>query len=131
MVPATPVEMMCRVTSLSLGEGVGVWTKYQFKVNIPVLRSPCRDLGRINVSLFAWDRAHKDSIRTALVPGRGANTIREKPVWNEMLSGTQGVADLFVSKLTVWVVSFYVGHGDWGLPHFKVGCMAYQSPSSY
>eukprot|EP00983_Pelagomonas_calceolata_P064817 1148298-Pelagomonas_calceolata.AAC.1 len=43
------------------------------KVNVPVLR---RDLVRIKVSLCAWDRAHEDSIRAALVPGRGANAIR-------------------------------------------------------
>eukprot|EP00983_Pelagomonas_calceolata_P071568 1151310-Pelagomonas_calceolata.AAC.1 len=29
-----------------------------------------------------WDRAHKDSIRTALVSGRGASTIGKSPVRN-------------------------------------------------
>eukprot|EP00983_Pelagomonas_calceolata_P015181 483085-Pelagomonas_calceolata.AAC.1 len=29
-----------------------------------------------------WDRAHKDSIRTAFVPGRGARTIGKSPVRN-------------------------------------------------
>eukprot|EP00983_Pelagomonas_calceolata_P066455 1149052-Pelagomonas_calceolata.AAC.1 len=58
--------------------GLVSWTKFHFnKVNVPVLR---RDLGRIKVSLSAWDRAHKDSIRATLVPGREASTVREKPV---------------------------------------------------
>eukprot|EP00983_Pelagomonas_calceolata_P041146 1137937-Pelagomonas_calceolata.AAC.3 len=51
------------------------------KVNIPVLK---RDLGRVKVSLSTWDRAHKDSVRAALVPVRGADTIREKPVWDSL-----------------------------------------------
>eukprot|EP00983_Pelagomonas_calceolata_P007798 255254-Pelagomonas_calceolata.AAC.1 len=29
-----------------------------------------------------WDRAHKDSIRTALMSGRGARTIGKSPVRN-------------------------------------------------
>eukprot|EP00983_Pelagomonas_calceolata_P048859 1141249-Pelagomonas_calceolata.AAC.1 len=59
---------------------VGAWAKFELnKVDISVLR---RDLGRIKVDLLAWDRVHKESIRTALVPGRGVSTIREKPVWN-------------------------------------------------
>eukprot|EP00983_Pelagomonas_calceolata_P008138 264713-Pelagomonas_calceolata.AAC.1 len=49
------------------------------KVYVPVLR---RDLGKIKVRLSTWDRAHKDSIRAALVLSRGASTIRENPVWN-------------------------------------------------
>eukprot|EP00983_Pelagomonas_calceolata_P048609 1141135-Pelagomonas_calceolata.AAC.2 len=49
------------------------------KVDVPTLR---RDLGRIKVSLSAWDRALKDSIRAALAPGRGASTLRENLVWN-------------------------------------------------
>eukprot|EP00983_Pelagomonas_calceolata_P110755 1159709-Pelagomonas_calceolata.AAC.4 len=63
----------------------GVYNGCQFldsmfnKVYVSVLR---RDLRRIKVSLSAWDRSHKDNIRAALVPGRGAITIREKPVWN-------------------------------------------------
>eukprot|EP00983_Pelagomonas_calceolata_P047479 1140663-Pelagomonas_calceolata.AAC.1 len=45
------------------------------EVDIPVLR---KDLGRMKVGSSAWDRAHKESIRAALVAGRGASTIREK-----------------------------------------------------
>eukprot|EP00983_Pelagomonas_calceolata_P021361 669359-Pelagomonas_calceolata.AAC.1 len=51
-------------------EGVGVWTKFQFnKVNVSVLR---RDFRGIKVRLSAWDRSHKDHVRAALVPSRGA-----------------------------------------------------------
>eukprot|EP00983_Pelagomonas_calceolata_P083831 1156238-Pelagomonas_calceolata.AAC.2 len=46
-------------------------------MNVPVLR---RDLGRIDVGRSSWDRAHKDSIRAAMVSGRGASTIKENPV---------------------------------------------------
>eukprot|EP00983_Pelagomonas_calceolata_P064642 1148225-Pelagomonas_calceolata.AAC.2 len=60
--------------------GVGVWTGFQLnKVDIPVLR---RDFERIKVGLSAWDRAHKEGIRAALVAGRGASTIRKNSVWN-------------------------------------------------
>eukprot|EP00983_Pelagomonas_calceolata_P028458 891123-Pelagomonas_calceolata.AAC.1 len=37
-------------------------------MNVPVMR---RDLSRINVRRSTWDRAHKNSIRAALVPSRG------------------------------------------------------------
>eukprot|EP00983_Pelagomonas_calceolata_P077005 1153682-Pelagomonas_calceolata.AAC.1 len=54
---------------------VGTRAEFKFnEVNVPVLR---RDLGRIKVGRSAWDRAYKDSIRMALVPGRGASTIRK------------------------------------------------------
>eukprot|EP00983_Pelagomonas_calceolata_P061250 1146749-Pelagomonas_calceolata.AAC.1 len=56
-------------------ERIRVRAEFPFnKVDVPVLR---RDLGGFKMSLSAWDRAHKDSIRAALVPGRGASTIRE------------------------------------------------------
>eukprot|EP00983_Pelagomonas_calceolata_P025308 793924-Pelagomonas_calceolata.AAC.1 len=48
-------------------------------MNVPVLR---KDLSRIKVVRSIWDRAHKDSIRAALVPGRGANTIGKNLVSN-------------------------------------------------
>eukprot|EP00983_Pelagomonas_calceolata_P023713 746587-Pelagomonas_calceolata.AAC.1 len=55
---------------------IRVWTTFQFnKENVPVLR---RDLGRIKVSLSAWIRAHKGSIRAALVPGRGASKEKKR-----------------------------------------------------
>eukprot|EP00983_Pelagomonas_calceolata_P013160 420444-Pelagomonas_calceolata.AAC.1 len=57
--------------SFQRNRGIRVWTEFQLnKVDIPVLR---RDLGRIMVGLSAWDRAHKESIRAALVAGRGAS----------------------------------------------------------
>eukprot|EP00983_Pelagomonas_calceolata_P004176 135709-Pelagomonas_calceolata.AAC.1 len=66
--------MMCRVT-LSFLFG---FLELRFnKVNFSVLRS---DLRRIKVSLSAWDRSHKEDIRAALVPGRGASTIRKNSV---------------------------------------------------
>eukprot|EP00983_Pelagomonas_calceolata_P079610 1154763-Pelagomonas_calceolata.AAC.1 len=82
------------------------------KVNVSILR---RDLRRIKVSLSAWVRAHKDSIRAALVAGRGASTIREKKsgIAQYLRIRPEGVADLLVSKLTGWFVGFYVG-SDWG-----------------
>eukprot|EP00983_Pelagomonas_calceolata_P054117 1143571-Pelagomonas_calceolata.AAC.2 len=46
------------------------------KMNVPVLR---KDLSRIKVGKPTWDRAH-NSIRAALVSGRGASTSRENPV---------------------------------------------------
>eukprot|EP00983_Pelagomonas_calceolata_P117575 1160428-Pelagomonas_calceolata.AAC.11 len=46
-------------------------------MDVPVLR---RDLSRIKVGSSSWDREHKESIRAALAPSRGANTIRENPV---------------------------------------------------
>eukprot|EP00983_Pelagomonas_calceolata_P008455 276445-Pelagomonas_calceolata.AAC.1 len=49
------------------------------KVDVPVLR---RDLRGTKVGLSAWNRAHKENIRAALVLGRGASAIRENPVWN-------------------------------------------------
>eukprot|EP00983_Pelagomonas_calceolata_P051853 1142598-Pelagomonas_calceolata.AAC.3 len=40
------------------------------------------------------------------------------PIWvsqaSNLRSRPEGVADLLVSKLTGWVVGFYVGSGDWG-----------------
>eukprot|EP00983_Pelagomonas_calceolata_P068571 1149976-Pelagomonas_calceolata.AAC.2 len=33
----------------------------------------------------------------------------------------EGDAELFVSKLTVWVVRFYVGSGDWGSARSPLG----------
>eukprot|EP00983_Pelagomonas_calceolata_P068924 1150139-Pelagomonas_calceolata.AAC.2 len=39
-------------------------------LKIPVLK---RDLDRINVGGLAWERAHKDSVRAALAPSRGAS----------------------------------------------------------
>eukprot|EP00983_Pelagomonas_calceolata_P004240 137936-Pelagomonas_calceolata.AAC.1 len=36
----------------------------------------------MKASLSAWDRSHEDKIRAALVPSRGASTIRRNPVWN-------------------------------------------------
>eukprot|EP00983_Pelagomonas_calceolata_P023503 740009-Pelagomonas_calceolata.AAC.1 len=66
--------------SFQSGEGVGMRAGYNFnKMNVPVLG---RDLGRIQVGKPAWDRAHEDSIRAALVPGKGASTIRKKTVKN-------------------------------------------------
>eukprot|EP00983_Pelagomonas_calceolata_P069561 1150406-Pelagomonas_calceolata.AAC.2 len=65
---------------LQLPSGKGVCIRAKFKVNkmnVLVLR---KDLSRINVCGSAWDRAHKCSIRVALVSGRGASTIRENPV---------------------------------------------------
>eukprot|EP00983_Pelagomonas_calceolata_P007014 228190-Pelagomonas_calceolata.AAC.1 len=60
------------------GKRVGIRAEFEFnKMNVPVLGS---DLPRIKVGRPGWDRAHKDSIRTALVSGRGASTIRENPV---------------------------------------------------
>eukprot|EP00983_Pelagomonas_calceolata_P055352 1144116-Pelagomonas_calceolata.AAC.1 len=54
------------------GKGVGIRAESKFDtVNVPVLR---RDLSRIKVGGSAWDRAHDDRTRTALVPGRGAST---------------------------------------------------------
>eukprot|EP00983_Pelagomonas_calceolata_P023314 734359-Pelagomonas_calceolata.AAC.1 len=76
---------MCRVTLLFLFEflelrALSLWTEFQFnEVDISILR---KDLGRTKVGSSAWDRAHKESIRAALVAGRGASTIREKTVWN-------------------------------------------------
>eukprot|EP00983_Pelagomonas_calceolata_P095931 1158071-Pelagomonas_calceolata.AAC.10 len=47
------------------GTGSSIRARLYFKkVNIPVLR---RGPGRIQVGGLAWDRAHKDSIRAALV----------------------------------------------------------------
>eukprot|EP00983_Pelagomonas_calceolata_P122197 1160884-Pelagomonas_calceolata.AAC.15 len=46
-------------------------------MNVPVLG---RDLSRIKVGSLSWDRAHKDSVRAALVSGRGASTVLENPV---------------------------------------------------
>eukprot|EP00983_Pelagomonas_calceolata_P064823 1148302-Pelagomonas_calceolata.AAC.2 len=47
------------------------------KTDVPVLG---RVLSRIKLGRPAWDRAQKDSIRAALVSGRGASTIRGKTV---------------------------------------------------
>eukprot|EP00983_Pelagomonas_calceolata_P002776 92107-Pelagomonas_calceolata.AAC.1 len=33
---------------------------------------------------------------------------------SNLRSRPEGVADFIVSKLTGWVVSFYIGSGDWG-----------------
>eukprot|EP00983_Pelagomonas_calceolata_P025431 799483-Pelagomonas_calceolata.AAC.1 len=33
---------------------------------------------------------------------------------SNLKSRPEGVADVLVSKLTGWVVSFYIGSGDWG-----------------
>eukprot|EP00983_Pelagomonas_calceolata_P120344 1160697-Pelagomonas_calceolata.AAC.7 len=45
---------------------------------------PCK-VGRL-----AWDRAHKDSTRAALVPGRGASTSRGKPSQGQLGGCFQG-----------------------------------------
>eukprot|EP00983_Pelagomonas_calceolata_P016599 523785-Pelagomonas_calceolata.AAC.3 len=64
--------MMCRVTSTFL---FGFLELQDLSlVNVPVVR---RDPRRIKVSLYAWDRSHKDMIRAALVPSRGASTSRK------------------------------------------------------
>eukprot|EP00983_Pelagomonas_calceolata_P023363 735420-Pelagomonas_calceolata.AAC.1 len=61
-------------------ERIRVRAEFHFnKMYVPVLR---RDLGGIKVGLSAWNRAHKESNRAALVPGRGASNIRGNPVWN-------------------------------------------------
>eukprot|EP00983_Pelagomonas_calceolata_P097863 1158288-Pelagomonas_calceolata.AAC.6 len=63
--------------SFQSGKGVGIRAELKFnKVNVPVLR---RDLSRIKLVRPVWDRVHKDSIRAALVPARGASSIRENP----------------------------------------------------
>eukprot|EP00983_Pelagomonas_calceolata_P040908 1137819-Pelagomonas_calceolata.AAC.4 len=56
-------------------------------VNVPILR---RDLGRIKVSLSAWDRALKDSIRVALVPAEEPVPVgkTQSGIGREMFSGT-------------------------------------------
>eukprot|EP00983_Pelagomonas_calceolata_P073982 1152349-Pelagomonas_calceolata.AAC.3 len=41
----------------------------------------------------------------------GKSNLRSRP---------EGVADFLVSKLTGWVVSFYVGSGDWACQAEKV-----------
>eukprot|EP00983_Pelagomonas_calceolata_P052290 1142783-Pelagomonas_calceolata.AAC.3 len=78
--PATPIRMMCKVTVL-------------FLFGFLELRGECllrRDLRRIKVSLSAWNRPHKDNIRAALMPSRGASTIKKKQsgMAREMFSGT-------------------------------------------
>eukprot|EP00983_Pelagomonas_calceolata_P008984 292160-Pelagomonas_calceolata.AAC.8 len=45
------------------------------------------DISRIKVGRSASDRAHKDSTRAALVPGRGASTIRENTVRDSLEDG--------------------------------------------
>eukprot|EP00983_Pelagomonas_calceolata_P111025 1159739-Pelagomonas_calceolata.AAC.10 len=57
-------------------EMVGIRAKFN-KVNVPVLK---RDPSGINVGGSAWDREHEDSIRPAVMLGKGAGTNREKPV---------------------------------------------------
>eukprot|EP00983_Pelagomonas_calceolata_P016838 530116-Pelagomonas_calceolata.AAC.1 len=62
--------------SFQSGKGVGIRAVIKlYKINVPVLR---RDLIRIKLNRPAWDKVHKDSIRAALMPGRGARTVREK-----------------------------------------------------
>eukprot|EP00983_Pelagomonas_calceolata_P019957 630865-Pelagomonas_calceolata.AAC.1 len=36
------------------------------------------------------------------------------PFASNLKSRPEGVADFLVSKLAGWVVSFYIGSGDWG-----------------
>eukprot|EP00983_Pelagomonas_calceolata_P042862 1138686-Pelagomonas_calceolata.AAC.2 len=61
--------------SFQSGKRFGISAEFEFsKINIPVLR---RDLSRMKVGRSAWDRAHKGSIRAALVLDR-ANNIGEK-----------------------------------------------------
>eukprot|EP00983_Pelagomonas_calceolata_P037565 1136394-Pelagomonas_calceolata.AAC.10 len=75
--PAYSVGMLGRC-SFQSGKKVGIRAESIFnKTDVPVLG---RDLSRINVSGSAWDGAHKDSVRAALVPGSGASTSRENPV---------------------------------------------------
>eukprot|EP00983_Pelagomonas_calceolata_P034431 1079090-Pelagomonas_calceolata.AAC.1 len=60
-----------------------ICVKAEFQVNkadVPVLR---RDLGRIKVSLSARNRAHHESIRAALVPGRGTSFSVCHPIYDE------------------------------------------------
>eukprot|EP00983_Pelagomonas_calceolata_P086627 1156795-Pelagomonas_calceolata.AAC.1 len=62
------------------GERAGIRAEFKFnKMNVPVLR---KDPSRINVGSSSWDSVHKDSIRAALVLGRGASTIGKNPVRN-------------------------------------------------
>eukprot|EP00983_Pelagomonas_calceolata_P018397 575972-Pelagomonas_calceolata.AAC.1 len=64
--------------SFQSGKGVGIRAGFKSnKMDVPILG---RYLSRIKLGRPAWDRAHKDSIRAALVLGRGASTIRENPV---------------------------------------------------
>eukprot|EP00983_Pelagomonas_calceolata_P045512 1139770-Pelagomonas_calceolata.AAC.1 len=64
--------------SFQSGKRVGIRADFIFnKMNVPVLR---RDLSRTKVGRWAWDRAHRESVRAALVPGREASVIREYPV---------------------------------------------------
>eukprot|EP00967_Tisochrysis_lutea_P115048 scaffold183922_cov18-Tisochrysis_lutea.AAC.1 len=68
---------MLGICSFQSGRGVGIRAEFKFyKTNVSVLR---RDLCRIRVGKLAWNKAHKDSIRASLVPGRGSSNVRENP----------------------------------------------------
>eukprot|EP00983_Pelagomonas_calceolata_P010376 336592-Pelagomonas_calceolata.AAC.1 len=81
--------LACRAAAASRAEkGVGIRVELKLnKVNVPVLR---RDLSGIKLARPVWDTVHRDSIRAALVPGRGVSTIRENPgrMAREKFSGT-------------------------------------------
>eukprot|EP00983_Pelagomonas_calceolata_P043206 1138816-Pelagomonas_calceolata.AAC.2 len=71
------------VADSTVGKRVGIRAQFKWnKMNVPVLR---KDLSRIKVGRLAWDRVLKDSIRAALVPGRGASTI-----WENLIRDSSG-----------------------------------------
>eukprot|EP00983_Pelagomonas_calceolata_P034072 1066671-Pelagomonas_calceolata.AAC.1 len=49
---------------------------------------------------------------TERTPFRGGRFVESAGM---LLSRPEGVADFLVSKLTAWVVSFYISSGDWGI----------------
>eukprot|EP00983_Pelagomonas_calceolata_P063365 1147689-Pelagomonas_calceolata.AAC.5 len=63
--------------SIQSEKGVGIRAEFKFdKANVPVFR---RDLSRIKASRSAWERARKDRVRAALMPGREASITMGNP----------------------------------------------------
>eukprot|EP00983_Pelagomonas_calceolata_P044982 1139512-Pelagomonas_calceolata.AAC.2 len=76
------LSLMSQCVSLSLIDVGKVPVSRLRVLSLPVVNVPVsqKNLSRIKVGGPAWDRAHKDSIRAALVSGRGASTIKGNPV---------------------------------------------------
>eukprot|EP00983_Pelagomonas_calceolata_P121834 1160839-Pelagomonas_calceolata.AAC.6 len=99
-------------------ERVGIRAELDLnKVNVPVLG---RDLIRVKVGRSAWDRAHKANVRAALVPGRGASTIREKTVRN----GSGNVLSDFYSLLEESLILAGIHTNKGSIPAFAGGLYA-------